>query len=391
MLGPAFVAAVAYVDPGNFAANFSAGAQHGYLLLWVLVLANVMAMVVQYLSAKLGIVTGKSLPELLGEKLTGRKRFLYWLQAELVAIATDIAEVIGGALALNLLFGLPLLLGGVLTGLVSMCLLLLYTKREQKIFERVIIGLLLLLPLGFVAGLWQHPPVAHEVVSGLVPRLQGSDTVLLAVAMLGATVMPHVVYLHSSLTRDRFDGHTKKAIPELLRATKIDVVIALLFAGMVNISMLLFAASALQGNASDSIVAIYHAIGKVSGGAIAALFAVGLLISGFVSTAVGSQAGAAIMAGLYNKKLSLFARRLITIIPALVLLLVGVEPTVTLLLSQVALSFGIPFALVPLTVMTADRTLMGVQVNSRKMTIAVCIITGLVSVLNIALILMTVI
>jgi len=362
-VGPAFVAAVAYVDPGNFAANFSAGAQHGYLLLWVLVAANGMAMIVQYLSAKLGVVTGKSLPELLGERLTGRRRLLYWLQAEVVAIATDIAEVVGGALALNLLFGLPLPLGGVITGVVSMLLLLLYTKREQKVFERVIIGMLLLLPMGFVAGLWQHPPVVSELASGLVPRLGGSDTVLLATAMLGATVMPHVVYLHSSLSRDRFDGHTKKAIPALLRATKLDVVVALLFAGLVNISMLVFAASALTGQESGSLEEIYAGIGQVSGGGIATLFAVGLLISGLASTAVGSQAGAAIMAGLYDKKIRLSVRRGITIVPAIVLLVMGVEPTVTLLLSQAALSFGIPFALVPLIILTNSVSTMGQFAN----------------------------
>ena len=357
------MAAVAYVDPGNFAANFSAGAQHGYLLLWVLVAANGMAMIVQYLSAKLGVVTGKSLPELLGERLTGRRRLLYWLQAEVVAIATDIAEVVGGALALNLLFGLPLPLGGVITGVVSMLLLLLYTKREQKVFERVIIGMLLLLPMGFVAGLWQHPPVVSELASGLVPRLGGSDTVLLATAMLGATVMPHVVYLHSSLSRDRFDGHTKKAIPALLRATKLDVVVALLFAGLVNISMLVFAASALTGQESGSLEEIYAGIGQVSGGGIATLFAVGLLISGLASTAVGSQAGAAIMAGLYDKKIRLSVRRGITIVPAIVLLVMGVEPPVTLLLSQAALSFGIPFALVPLIILTNSVSTMGQFAN----------------------------
>lgn len=283
LLGPAFVAAVAYVDPGNFAANFSAGAQHGYLLLWVLVVANGMAMVVQYLSARLGIVTGKSLPELLGERLIGKWRFMYWLQAESVAIATDIAEVVGGALALYLLFGIPLPLGGVLTGMVSMLLLLLYTRREQVLFERIIIGMLLLLPLGFFVGLAQHPPAINDMVSGLVPQLAGRDTVLLAVAMLGATVMPHVVYLHSALSRDRFLGRHKRAIPELLRATRVDIVVALAFAGVVNISMLLFAASSLQGAPSGTLEQIYHSIQQIAGGGIATLFALGLLLSGFAS------------------------------------------------------------------------------------------------------------
>ena len=388
MLGPAFVAAVAYVDPGNFAANFSAGAQHGYLLLWVLVVANGMAMVVQYLSARLGIVTGKSLPELLGERLIGKWRFMYWLQAESVAIATDIAEVVGGALALYLLFGIPLPLGGVLTGMVSMLLLLLYTRREQVLFERIIIGMLLLLPLGFFVGLAQHPPAISDMVSGLVPQLAGRDTVLLAVAMLGATVMPHVVYLHSALSRDRFLGRHKRAIPELLRATRVDIVVALAFAGVVNISMLLFAASSLQGAPSGTLEQIYHSIQQIAGGGIATLFALGLLLSGFASTAVGSQAGAAIMSGLYDKNLSLFVRRLITILPALGLLLIEADPTVTLLISQAALSFGIPFALIPLLLLTRSRQVMGSHVNAPWLSRAAMVIVALCVVLNAALLVM---
>jgi manganese transport protein len=388
LLGPAFVAAVAYVDPGNFAANFSAGAQHGYLLLWVLVAANGMAMVVQYLSARLGIVTGKSLPELLGERLIGKWRFMYWLQAESVAIATDIAEVVGGALALYLLFGIPLPLGGVLTGMVSMLLLLLYTRREQVLFERIIIGMLLLLPLGFFVGLAQHPPAINDMVSGLVPQLAGRDTVLLAVAMLGATVMPHVVYLHSALSRDRFLGRHKRAIPELLRATRVDIVVALAFAGVVNISMLLFAASSLQGAPSGTLEQIYHSIQQIAGGGIATLFALGLLLSGFASTAVGSQAGAAIMSGLYDKNLSLFVRRLITILPALGLLLIGADPTVTLLISQAALSFGIPFALIPLLLLTRSRQVMGSHVNAPWLSRAAMVIVALCVVLNAALLVM---
>lgn len=388
LLGPAFVAAVAYVDPGNFAANFSAGAQHGYLLLWVLVVANGMAMVVQYLSARLGIVTGKSLPELLGERLIGKWRFMYWLQAESVAIATDIAEVVGGALALYLLFGIPLPLGGVLTGMVSMLLLLLYTRREQVLFERIIIGMLLLLPLGFFVGLAQHPPAINDMVSGLVPQLAGRDTVLLAVAMLGATVMPHVVYLHSALSRDRFLGRHKRAIPELLRATRVDIVVALAFAGVVNISMLLFAASSLQGAPSETLEQIYHSIQQIAGGGIATLFALGLLLSGFASTAVGSQAGAAIMSGLYDKNLSLFVRRLITILPALGLLLIEADPTVTLLISQAALSFGIPFALIPLLLLTRSRQVMGSHVNAPWLSRAAMVIVALCVVLNAALLVM---
>ena len=388
LLGPAFVAAVAYVDPGNFAANLSAGAQHGYLLLWVLVLANGMAMIVQYLSARLGIVTGRSLPELLGERLRGKWRFLYWLQAEFVAIATDIAEVVGGALALNLLFHIPLPLGGILTGAVSMVLLNLYNKREQVVFERVIIGLLILLPLGFLVGLWQYPPDTRDVVLGLIPRFDGQETVLLAVAMLGATVMPHVVYLHSALSRDRFAGRTRKSIPELLRATKLDIVVALTFAGVVNISMLFYAAAALRGQPSDGLEQIHASIGAVSGSIVATLFAIGLLVSGFASTAVGSQAGATIMAGLYNKKLSLFVRRIITIMPAIAFLVIGLKPTAMLLISQAALSFGIPFALIPLLILTARRDVMGEHVNDKRLSLVAAAIVALCVVLNLTLVVM---
>lgn len=385
LLGPAFVAAVAYVDPGNFAANFSAGSQYGYLLLWVLVLANAMAMVVQYLSARLGIASGKSLPELLGENLHGTPRLLYWLQAELVAIATDIAEVVGGALALTLLFGLPLFVGGVITAAASMVLLLLYSTRKQQVFERVIIGMLLILPLGFFAGLAQHSPNTAAALAGLIPRFGGFDTVVLAAAMLGATVMPHVVYLHSALSRDRFIGAPKSAIPGLLRATKWDIIIALVFAGVVNISMLLFSASSVRGLPSQNLEQIHTSIGVAAGSGIATLFAIGLLISGLASTAVGSQAGAAIMSGLYDKRVSLFVRRLITVVPALLLLAVGIEPTSTLLISQAALSFGIPFALIPLIRFTSSHRVMGAYVITSRLRATAIVIVAVCVVLNIGL------
>jgi manganese transport protein len=277
LLGPAFVAAVAYVDPGNFAANFSAGAKYGYLLLWVLVVANIMAMLVQYLSAKVGLVTGKSLPEVVAEKLGRKTRLAYWFQAELVAIACDIAEVVGGALALNMLFGVPMLLGGVIVGAVSMLLLLIYNKPEKKYFERTIMGLMLIIPLGFVVGLFQHPPSVSGVASGLVPQFAGADTLLLATAMLGATIMPHVVYLHSALARDRHGKVPKNELPSYLRATKFDVGIAMVVAGSVNIAMLLLAASALSGQPGiESFQDIFSALHVQTGSLVAILFALGL-------------------------------------------------------------------------------------------------------------------
>lgn len=387
LLGPAFVAAVAYVDPGNFAANFSAGAQYGYLLLWVLVAANLMASLVQYLSAKVGLVTGKSLPEVIATKLSRKARIVYWLQAELVAIATDIAEVLGGAIALNLLFGLPLVVGGTITGIVSLLLLYVYSRRGQKIFERVIVGLLLIIPLGFFAGLMIAPPSGSDVIAGLIPRLDGQETVLLAVAMLGATVMPHVVYLHSALARDRHGKVPTKKLRHYLKVTRVDVAIAMVLAGSVNIAMLVLAASSLRGLPDvDTLSGIFTALGSNLGPLIAFLFALGLLASGFASTAVGSHAGAIIMEGLIHRRISPFLRRIIVIVPAIILLILQIEPTQALIVSQVTLSFGIPFALVPLAMVTASRNIMGGAVNSKLTTIAIWTIATIVGVLNMALI-----
>ena len=390
LLGPAFVAAVAYVDPGNFAANFSSGAQYGYMLLWVLVLANLMAMLVQYLSAKIGVVTGMSLPEIVAKKLGRKSRIAYWIQAELVAAACDLAEVIGGALALKLLFNVPLVAGGVITGLVSLLLLATYNRQGQKVYERIIIGLLIIIPLGFITGLILHPPDAVPLIGGLVPRLQGKDTVLLAVAMLGATIMPHVVYLHSALARDRHGKLSGKKLREILRATKIDVGIAMVLAGGVNIAMLVLAASVLRGHSqADSLEEIFHSLGNLVAPLVAWLFALGLLVSGFASTAVGTQAGDVIMHGLLRKRISPLLRRMIVIIPSIILLAIGVDPTKALIFSQVLLSFGIPFALVPLAIASSSHRIMGDARNSRTLTAVIYTIAGLVSVLNVVLIWLT--
>lgn len=391
LLGPAFVAAVAYVDPGNFAANFSAGANYGYALLWVLVFANLMASLVQYLSAKVGLVTGKSLPEVIATKLGRKSRIAYWLQAELVAIATDLAEVIGGAIALNLLFNLPLLTGAVITGIVSLLLLLIYTRRGQKVFERVIIGLLLIIPIGFFVGLWISPPDAAGVVSGLVPQLKNTDMILLAVAMLGATVMPHVVYLHSALARDRHGKASKKRLAELLRATRFDVGAAMVVAGSVNISMLLLAASALRGAPdSDSLEGIFRALDGNVSPLVSWLFGLSLLVSGFASTTVGAHAGAVIMEGLLKRRISLIIRRVVTIIPAIIIVAIGIDPTRALIVSQVALSFGIPFALIPLLLVTASRRIMAGAVNTKLITGLLGGATIIIVLLNLVLIALTI-
>ena len=391
LLGPAFVAAVAYVDPGNFAANFSAGAEYGYALLWVLVFANLMASLVQYLSAKVGLVTGMSLPEVIAKKLGRKSRIAYWLQAEAVAISTDLAEVIGGAIALNILFGLPLLLGAVITGLVSLLLLFIYTRRGQRLFERIIVGLLLIIPLGFFAGLIIQPPDASAVVGGLLPQLRNGDMVLLAAAMLGATVMPHVVYLHSALSRDRHGKAKKEELTKLLKATKIDVGLAMVLAGSVNISMLLLAASALRGQPGvDSLDGIFTALGSQVSPIVGGLFGLSLLVSGFASTTVGAHAGVVIMDGMLSRSIPLLVRRIITIIPAVVIVGFGIDPTQALIISQVILSFGIPFALVPLLLATSSRKIMGVERNHWAIIAVLSAITAVIVVLNIALIWLTV-
>jgi len=388
LLGPAFVAAVAYVDPGNVAANLQAGARYGYLLVWVLVVATASAGVVQYLSAKLGLTTGASLPELVGDRLGRKARICYWLQAEAVAMATDLAEVIGGAIALNLLFDLPLLLGGLIAGVVSLALLAVQNRRGQRPFERVITGFLAIIAVGFLAGLFVSPPSATDVASGLLPRFDGLDSVLLATAMLGATVMPHVVYLHSALTRDRFGqvgpGPGRR---RLLGATRTDVVIAMLLAGSVNVAMLLLAASALQGqDGIDTIEGAHAAVESTLGPTVGVLFAVGLLASGLASTSVGCYAGSVIMQGLLRVRVNLLVRRVVTLIPALIVLAVGANPTTVLVLSQVVLSFGLPFVLVPLLRLTSDRSLMGADANRPVLQVLGWVITTAIVILNAVLI-----
>ncbi|CAD6006836.1 Nramp family divalent metal transporter [Agreia sp. COWG] len=388
LLGPALVAGVAYLDPGNVASNMTAGATFGFLLVWVVVLGNTMAWLIQYLSAKLGIVTGKSLPELLGEHIRAAwARRLFWLQAELVAMATDLAEIIGGAIALNLLFDLPLLLGGFVTGSVSMLVLLLQGSGRQKSFERVIISMLVIISLGFAAGVVIDPPSAASVAGGLVPRFEGPSSVLLAASILGATIMPHAIYAHSALTRDRFsvrsEGQTSR---RLLWATRWDVTIALAIAGTVNLAILLLAATSLQGVAgTDTLEGAHAAIGQALGGVVATLFAIGLLASGLASTSVGAYAGAEIMHGLLRMRVPLVWRRIVTLVPALIILGVGVDPTWALIMSQVVLSFGIPFALVPLVWFSSRTTLLGEFRNRWYTTVAGVIASVLLVTLNVAL------
>jgi manganese transport protein len=392
LLGPAFVAAIAYVDPGNVAANVSAGAQFGFLLLWVIVIANVMAGLVQYLSAKLGLVTGRSLPEAIGAQLGRRARLAFWAQAEIVAMATDVAEVIGGAIALHILFGLPLLIGGVITGVVSLLLLRIGDQRGQQLFERVITGLLLVIAIGFTASFFVATPPPDAVIGGLVPHFRGKESVLLAAAILGATVMPHAVYLHSGMARDRH-GHPDPGPDRrlLLRVTRLDVGLAMVVAGGVNAAMLLIAALNMrEGGRTGSIESAYAAVRDTVSPTIAVFFAIGLLVSGLASASVGAYAGAMIMQGLLYRSIPMLLRRLVTLAPALVILALGFNPTRTLVLSQVVLSFGIPFALLPLVRLTGDRTLMGDDANHRVTSAIGWVVGVMISLLNAVLIYLTV-
>jgi manganese transport protein len=392
LLGPAFVAAVAYVDPGNFATNISAGAQFGYRLAWVIAAANAMAMLVQYLSAKVGVATGRDLPELCRSQLPRPVTYGLWVQAELVAMATDLAEFVGAAIGLNLLFGVPLPAAGAITAVVAFGILAL-DQRGYRRFELAIGALLGLVLLGFAYDLIAVRPSPAGIGAGLVPGLSGASGMLLLTAgIIGATVMPHVVYLHSALTKSRVscsDDHERR---ELLRFQRIDVVVALGAAGLINLAMLFVAASLFsrtQAPHAGSIEAAHSELGRLVGGGAALAFAIALLASGLSSSSVGTYAGQVVMQGFIGRRIPVFARRALTMAPALVVLALGLPPTGSLVISQVVLSFGIPFALVPLVALTRRRDIMGPLVNRRLTTAAAGGVAGLIIVLNVYLLWLT--
>jgi len=387
LLGPAFVAAIAYIDPGNFATNITAGSRYGYLLVWVVVVSNLMAMLIQYLSAKAGIATGRNLPELCRDHFRPRVTRGLWVQAEVVAIATDLAEVLGGAIALQLLFGLPLLTGGLITAAVAFGLLGVQSRGARP-FEVAIVGMLLVVLLGFLYSLVAGGVDSGEVVAGLVPRFEGTDTVLLATGMLGATVMPHVIYLHGALTQGRYLRSTERERLGLLRSQRIDVVVAMSVAGVINLSMLLVAAKVLstQPTPVDTIEEAHAGLATVLGPTAALLFALALLASGSAASGVGTYSGQVVMQGFLRRRIPLVVRRLVTLTPAVVVIAAGVDPTRALVVSQVVLSFGIPFALIPLVLLTRRRDVMGALVNSRTTTIAAAVVAAVICVLNVTLI-----
>jgi manganese transport protein len=384
LLGPAFVACIAYVDPGNFATNIAGGAKYGYLLLWVLLSANLMAMLIQNLSAKIGLATGRNLPELCRDHFPRQVSWGLWIQAELIAMATDLAEFVGAAIALNLLFGVPLFPAGLMTAVIAFGILALQAKGHRR-FEAVIAGLLGLIILGFLYDTLSIGFDAGQAAKGFIPGFAGTDSILLATGILGATVMPHVIYLHSALTQNRVPVQDDTERRRLLRFQRIDVTLAMGVAGLVNMSMLVIAASLFHGHGLlglDSIEEAHKQFGALVGGGAALAFAGALLASGLASSSVGTYAGQVVMQGFIARTIPLALRRLVTMTPALIVLAVGLDPSRSLVISQVVLSFGIPFALVPLVLLTRRRDIMGSLVNRRITTIVASIVALMIIALN---------
>jgi manganese transport protein len=389
LLGPAFVAAVAYIDPGNFATNFSAGAKFGYLLIWVIVMANLMAMLVQYLSAKAGLASGRNLAELCRESFPRTINAFLWIQAEVIAIATDLAEFVGAAIGLHLLFGVGLFAAGLITAVVAFGILAL-EQRGYRRFELAIIGLLGLVALGF---LYDFLAVGHHdaagIAGGLVPSLGSSEALLLAMGIIGATVMPHVIYLHSALTQRRVEPRGDGERRELLRYVRIDCGLGLGIAGVINLAMLCIAVAIFNRTGHtdvDSIEGAHDGLATLVGGGAALAFAVALLASGLSSSSVGTYSGQVVMQGFIRRRIPLFVRRAVTMTPALVVLALGLPTTDTLVISQVVLSFGIPFALIPLILVTRRADLMGSLVNRRATTVAASAVAAIIVSLNVFLI-----
>jgi manganese transport protein len=387
-LGPAFVAAVAYVDPGNFATNIAAGAKYGYMLLWVVLAANLMAMLIQSMSAKLGIATGMNLPEVCRARFPRPVSFLLWIQAEIIAMATDLAEFIGAAVGLNLLFHIPLLLAGVITGVAAFGILGLQSLGFRPL-EAVIAGLVGVIVAAFAFEVIIAQPSVPDLASGLlVPRFDGSGSVLLAAGILGATVMPHVIYLHSALTQQRVVGTTPAERRRIFHFERWDVVIAMGIAGAINMAMLITAAATFYARGLDGVEDLQRAsqvLGEVLGRHADVFFGLGLLASGLSSSSVGTLAGQVVMQGFIRRRIPVYVRRAITMAPALIVIAIGIGASSALILSQVVLSFGIPFALIPLVLFCRDRRLMGELVNRRITTAVATVVVAIIVTLNIVL------
>jgi manganese transport protein len=394
-LGPAFIASIAYMDPGNFATNIQAGAQFGYLLLWVVIASNLMAMLVQSLSAKLGIASGLSLPEMIRQEFPRPLTWALWLLAEVVAMATDLAEFLGAAVGFYLLFGIPLFPAAILTAVVTFAILALQ-RYGFRLLEAVITAFVGVIGLCYlIETILGRPDFAAAREAVLHPRFAGTETVLLAAGILGATVMPHVIYLHSALTQNRIVARTSEQKRRIFRYELIDILIAMGIAGLVNAAMLMMAAATFWETGvdvtaeSDIILEAFRTLTPLLGGAASIIFAISLLASGLSSSTVGTMAGQVIMQGFIHRQIPIWLRRLITMLPALIVIAFGIDATRALVLSQVVLSFGIPFALVPLVLFTRRRDLMGDLVNRPLTTAAAVAVATLIIGLNLFLLYQT--
>ncbi|MEC0346081.1 Nramp family divalent metal transporter [Peribacillus frigoritolerans] len=386
-LGPAFIAAVAYIDPGNYATNITAGSKYGYTLLWVIFASNLMAVLIQSLSAKLGIATGKNLPELCREKFSKKTSFLLWIQAEAVIMATDLAEFIGAALGIYLLFDLPLITSAIIAAIGSFAILEIQ-RRGYRTFEALITVMIFVVVIAFGAQVFYAKPDTSAVVLGLfTPKFEGVDSILLSAGMLGATVMPHAIYLHSSLTQRRIVGVNDLERKRIYRFELIDIVIAMLIAGAINAAMVIVSAALFHKNGAlvEDLDVAYQQFGAMLGPSVAMFFGIGLLFAGLSSSSVGVMTGDVVMQGFIKRHIPIYLRRVITTVPPLLIILWGVNPSKALVMSQVVLSFGIAFALVPLIMFTSNEKIMGSLVNHKITSGAAWLIAVLIIGLNLFL------
>jgi manganese transport protein len=387
-LGPAFIAAVAYIDPGNFATNVAGGAKFGYLLLWVVLAANLIAMLIQTQSAKVGIATGKNLPELCRENFPRRVSLGLWVQGEIVAMATDLAEVMGAALGLYLVFGIPLFPAALIAGAGAFGILALQQRGFRRL-EAVIAGMVGVVVLAFAFEVFYSKASVSQVGHHLiVPGFAGTESILLATGILGATVMPHVVYLHSALTQRRIVGRNDEERRQILRFEKVDVVLAMTLAGLVNISMIVMAAGLFHGSGLSNVEDIdgaFDGLKLLISDNAALVFGIGLIASGFASSSVGTMSGQVVMQGFIRRRIPIYVRRAVTLAPALVIVGVGLNPSVALVFSQVVLSFGIPFALVPLVLIARKREVMGALANPGWLTAIAGLLAAVIIGLNVFL------
>jgi manganese transport protein len=388
-LGPAFIASVAYVDPGNFATNIQGGSEFGYTLLWVILASNLMAMLLQTLSAKLGIATGNNLAEHCRNQFSKPVVYVMWALMELVAIATDLAEFLGAAIGFNLLFGFPLIIGGILTAICTFLILGLQRYGFRPLEIAITIMVSVIASSYLVETILDKPNIGVLLYHSFVPQFSGTESILLATGILGATVMPHAIFLHSSLTQNRIIVKNPDKLKKLFRFQILDVTIAMGIASLVNMAMLIMAASTFYKNGFTNIATIEEAhitlqplLGKAAGW----IFAISLLASGLSSSTVGTSAGQVMMQGFLHRHIPIWLRRLVTIAPSILVIAIGLDPTRTLVMSQVVLSFGLPFAVIPLIMFTRKEEIMGILVNKKLTTFIVSIIAALIISLNIYLI-----